>query len=534
MSRKSRERRMPDTIVGPAVFPWVEFGWWAGLAWMAFVALSYVHRSAPVNLLPVLNEFWPPGFPTLAALGRHLRGLAVGAGLLAGSLALGAWILGERFNRSALGRLVIANALGLGVVAYAVYLLGALGLYRTWILALLWAGLAGLFFWRLKPQLGALIENALGELLVSLKASSLLLVLPLLIMVAVAFLLAFVPEIFYDSHVYHLGVPRWYLLMGGIKEYPNLHANYPLTMSMLYLVGLALSGDTAAKLVHWSCGVLIMLGLIAWSNEERRPRAGPWAALIFLSMPMVMWNWWSTGTDVGVSLFALAGAWCWFRFIDSPEESADRSLLALAGIFGGLCFGSKLTAGLVMALLPVFHLAWGIVARRAIRGVIRECFFMGVVSFAMALPWLIRAYIFTGNPVFPFGGSFFASIDPARMAHVYAENRGMTPDSFWQWCRLPWRLAFEGGSSLSFPGPFVLAVFPVAAWGLFARKDVSTPMKMIFLLGLCGCLGVAAINRLTRYWLPYLAILVMPVGLICEEGAATPFRRWAFHSLATP
>ena len=29
--------------------------------------------------------------------------------------------------------------------------------------------------------------------------------------------MAFVPELFYDSMVYHLGVPNWYLLEGGIK-----------------------------------------------------------------------------------------------------------------------------------------------------------------------------------------------------------------------------------------------------------------------------------------------------------------------------
>lgn len=503
--------------------PWrgLEIGFWLGLAWMIFVAWAYGRRFKPLELLPVIQTLIPPGFVNVEALVRHLTGLGIGLGLWAGAWALGAPFLAGRRGLSSLGRWVLSGVLGLGMMAYLVYFLGLAQLYRTWIFWALWIGLVGFAAYQAKTRLWPLLQEAGDELAIVLKASSIWLLIPLLLLAGWAFAMAFVPELFYDSHVYQTGVPRWYLLMGGIKKFFNLHSDYPLTISMLYTFALAINGEIAAKLFHWLCGALVLLGMMAWSNEEKEPRAGVWAALVFLSMPMVTWNWWTTGTDLGVSIFGLAAAWSWSRFWAAAEEERDQTLLILAGIFAGFCFGSKLTGALYLGLLPALHLAWSLAARRPWKAGLRESFLVGGAGLLTALPWMIRAYVFTGNPVFPFLGSLFNSLDAERMGRFYSESEGANPQAWWHWVILPWIVTFMGGNSLSFMGPLALAALPLGALLFVRRLGAPRHVQMLFLLGCLGCAGVAVVNRLTRYWMPYLAALILPLAWTWAQAGRT-------------
>jgi len=79
---------------------------------------------------------------------------------------------------------------------------------------------------------------------------------------------AFGPEYFYDSLVYHLAMPRLYLLEHRIVPTPNMiYSGIPFGTEMLYGLGLALGSDSVAKLIHYGFGVAVAATIYSWSKS---------------------------------------------------------------------------------------------------------------------------------------------------------------------------------------------------------------------------------------------------------------------------
>ena len=79
----------------------------------------------------------------------------------------------------------------------------------------------------------------------------------------------------YDGLFYHLTLPKLYLLHGRISAQPWLtHSNFPFLLEMLYLLGLMLHGPILAKLFHFACGWLAVLGVYTFGRRFWGPRAG--------------------------------------------------------------------------------------------------------------------------------------------------------------------------------------------------------------------------------------------------------------------
>src|SRR5262249_18993213 len=161
----------------------------------------------------------------------------------------------------------------------------------------------------------------------------------------------FVPDIFYDSQVYHLGAPRWYLFEGGIHYMPFIHTQFPFLRQMLNLFGLGLEGERLAKLLHGSSGVLIVATYFALARRYSPPRTGLIAGLAFFTMPMVNMNLWTAGIDVGLAAFALLAFLAWINGMMQPEQR--RSWFILTGAFVGFCLASKYPSAMIAAAICI-------------------------------------------------------------------------------------------------------------------------------------------------------------------------------------
>ena len=65
----------------------------------------------------------------------------------------------------------------------------------------------------------------------------------------------------WDALAYHLAFPKLYLQAGRMAEIPFMHQSYfPPLQDMLYLWGLSVAGESAAKVMHWAVGMLTVLG----------------------------------------------------------------------------------------------------------------------------------------------------------------------------------------------------------------------------------------------------------------------------------
>jgi hypothetical protein len=121
------------------------------------------------------------------------------------------------------------------------------------------------------------------------------------------------------------------------------------------------------------------------------------------------------------------------------------------------------------------------------------------------VPWLLKNYLETHNPVYPFlsnifGGDTFA---PWRYDILRGENYGLRPKNMWGIPKLLWDLCVTERSSLSFQGPLFLACFPFALAAFFRERPRSFQVLWTFVV--ISCVLGLLVTRLTRYVLPAFA-----------------------------
>ncbi|MBI4370387.1 MAG: glycosyltransferase family 39 protein [Elusimicrobia bacterium] len=531
----SKKRQFSTSVKNPAVAAappanpfWFQALLWTSLAWMFFVAWSYWKQDTPgISLLAVFT--FTPLFPQWSAFVRHLLGFGVWLVPFAGATSAGLLALGGRINVKPLGRLVLGATLGLMMLSYLVLFLGFIQLYKPPVFWAVFGAGAIVALAGIKSTLFPVVRSAARQLRENIKKNYPWAVIMLIIVAALAFVMAFVPEIFYDSMVYHLGTPRWYLLEGGIKAHNVMHSKFPLLMQMLYVLGLGLSGEAAAKLFHWVTGVLLALLCVAWADEEGEVQAGWWGALVFLSMPMTQMNWWTAGVDVGTSLFSLAAFWSWAKSFQDTDHR--QNWLVLTGLLGGAVFACKYTGGVIPAVILAAHFGIRAFGDRGIKNALKETTILGLCAFAVALPWLIKNLIHTGNPFYPFLGGLLGGegYDAQKMSHFRGENRGLPVNNLWEALALPWILTFNNLSSLSHLGPLPLALMPVAFVAAL-RRELPRWIRYVFSAALIGMVIMLTLNRLTRYSMPFLAPIAL--ALAWSLARAWSRQRYFFQAAA--
>ena len=302
--------------------------------------------------------------------------------------------------------------LGLGMMAYGVQAIGLVGLLRQpillgWVGLLFIAGLPSLWAWLRELPFALRAWRSDVAATGGAGALSVLFIVACLGLAVLTLPATLAPAggMDWDSLSYHLAAPKIYLQRGAVSLIPyDSHTNFPFTMEMLYTLGLAWGGQGAAKLIHWSAGWLTALALAAWVGEravgedgEPRPWAGPLAAALFASIPLVMWEATTAYIDLGTALFQFLALASLFRAFAAEERSGAYRWLALAGIFSGLAMGTKYTALLQFGLLGLAVLVFARKSRDW-RGVAA----FGLAGVIVASPWYLRNWIWTNNPVYPF------------------------------------------------------------------------------------------------------------------------------------
>lgn len=199
-----------------------------------------------------------------------------------------------------------------------------------------------------------------------------------------------------DATVYHLRVPREFLRAHTWLALEDVHSYQPLYVEMLFGEGLVLGGGVLAALVHWALGLGAIAAAGAWGR--RLGGSAIWAAVIFGTTGLYVWESTSAFIDLGLTLFvSLAMLW-------ATHPLPGRQSTVMSGVFAGLAAGSKFT-GLVGASLTgvvmfaTFWPDWRV-------GLRRLALFGGIAG-ALASPWYLRNAVFAGNPIYPLANSLF-------------------------------------------------------------------------------------------------------------------------------
>ena len=495
--------------------------------WFLFCVASFL-RGRPIPFS--IGQFAPlpsPAILTPYFFERAAENLLRVALFWTAAWRLGSWV--REFLKSAeptLAELILQElGLGAGALGLSVFALGVFGCLNGRLLigilgALALAALPRLFSAAQNFDRGALVAAA-PELVNEETALPLLFIA---IVVLYQFLAAMGPTLFYDSLVYHLALPDLYLRAGAIVPTPmNALSGIPSGIEMLYLWMLPLGGlGSPCQVLHLSLGVLASLAIVSIGKRLGHAAAGVWAAAIFLSSPMVLFEMGRPGVELGTSFYL---ALALLALIVYNRRQDDRGLF-LIGIFSGLVLGTKYQN---VILLPA--VAGYLLQRFGWRDGWRPTVKVWLVAVALAMPWGLKNIVYYRNPVYPFlGGTLFppsAMIDlPALLSP--ARNVG---DIFHHWnafkdfARHPWSYAMPSEKS---DAANVMSLFFVITLPFLLFLDLEDDTRRLILFAAILWLPMNLMTFIARYSIPTL----VPLSLIAALALESFSRRYALARYA--
>ncbi len=440
-------------------------------------------------------------------LGRNiLRWLKIDFSLLNGQQSRGV-LQYPPSDVSFIEEICFSLGIGWGVLAYLSFMLGILGLLKIefFVILFLLITILGIFEWK-----DFIINKKKQELNISFHKIGIINYIFIFILgttLLINFINAFCPEIFYDSLVYHLGAPNFFIQEGKITKIPfEVHSNLPSNMAMLYTSCLILRDENLAKLIHFSFGVLTVLGIISFASRFFNLRIGIISAVIFYTVPMVAMNSWAAAVDVGLTFFELLALYALIVWMVSQDEVREKALvvrwLILSAIFSGLALGTKYTAlfcFLMLTFLIIIHRYYARKQKINSDFGIKELLIFISINILIFLPWVLKNLYWTGDPVYP----YLASLQPANVhlrRFISATREYFS--SFKEYLIHPWVLTMQGNTNASFIGPVFLIFAPLLV--LFRNKDRVAKILLIYLAGFWFLWSLA--THMLRFFIPGLAI----------------------------
>ncbi len=199
------------------------------------------------------------------------------------------------------------------------------------------------------------------------------------------------PEVREDQ--YHVDLPVMYLQNSTImippREQISVSAS-PLLAEMHYTIGILYFSKEAARYIHFVFYILVLLTLINFSKLKDYKFA-IYTPILFASAPVVIHETSSMYVDFQwIFCFLLS-------IIILIDHGNKRHALAKSGfLFGGMIAGKLWT--IVFSVVPVLYL---LMTKGKIKKRIKDITVFLLATLVVSSIWFARAYILTGNPLFP-------------------------------------------------------------------------------------------------------------------------------------
>ena len=237
----------------------------------------------------------------------------------------------------------------------------------------------------------------------------------LAVLVIAIVILASVPPVSRDALTHHLAVPKLYLQQGGLCEIPSVgFSYYPMNLDLLYIIPLYFGNDIIPKFIHF---VFALLSAWLIYSYLRKKLGLMWAllgALFFLSLPIIVKLSITVYVDLGLVFFSTASLISLLKWIESQRQI---KFLILSGICCGLALGTKYNGLIVFFLFTVFvpflhinQIKQNIAGKEQRQKIdftktqlkaIWSGMIYGIVALVVFSPWMIRNYVWKGNPIYP-------------------------------------------------------------------------------------------------------------------------------------
>ncbi len=339
------------------------------------------------------------------------------------------------------------------------------------------------------------------------------------VLLLIGFAGAAAPEVRFDALSAHLPIAHEFVVHHAIIDVrQNVASYFQLNAEVLYALGMLLKpGAMVPKFLHYGAGVLACLLLYTLGDRLWNAKVGLTAAILLASTPLFLWVGGTAYTDLWTVLYTLACVIGLARFMARPS---GRRAIAV-GVLAGAAVGSKLTSLAVALPIGAIVFLWifSSTSRPDGRSRMGLAFVLGAALTGSF--WFARAWVLTGNPIFPLlNGIFRSSYWPADNVTGFTQfGMGTTPlDLLLIPVRVtlfPARFVEQGNLGVAY-----LALFPIAILAIVQRRVPSWLWGTVLAGGL---LWFFASGNL-RYLLPLLPLTaaIAAAGLF---GASLPSTR---------
>ena len=265
---------------------------------------------------------------------------------------------------------------------------------------------------------------------------------------------ASLPPSFYDSLVYHLGIPNLYLQSGGFVAAPQFVFANTFIYYEIAMIPAVFIGEVVPRLFHFLLGALFLLAVADEAVEHWGVTKRLNLLLAIVSLPMTLFLLVTCKNDLpGAMLIFLAIA------------HYRRENFKLSAVFWGFAVGIK-----YFNLLPL-GLFLALTVKPWKKADLKKVALSGLIVLLVVSPLLLKNYRFSGNPFFPFLQKTFPSAywDSDRQSRLQAEVGRIvkTPADF---LKLPYNLSFFAYGYGGLVGPFFLVFLPFLLLRPFGQK----------------------------------------------------------------
>lgn len=328
---------------------------------------------------------------------------------------------------------------------------------------------------------------------------------------------ALAPATAFDATWYHLYLPKLYLQAGALAYFPaHYRTLWPANVELINLWGLAVGGQPLAQLIGLSLVGGILLGLYAATRRLVGPAAALLATLLFLSAPDVSTYAPSAYVDLPLAFFVFVAGMAWYAWF----TTGVRAWLWVGALSVGLAAGTKL---LGWPYLVSFVLLTGIVLwRRPLPGRGRTLAFVLLLAAAPSVPWLVRAWVLGGDPLFPFAFRWFQetawnactnALHTAHFAYVGVGQVRSVPDLL-----VVLRLVADYAA-----GPWLSLGWPLVVVLLLVRY-VRGPARALLVLAGIG-LGLTLLQAVLFPMPRFFATAQIPGAMVVAAGTVALLAR---------
>ena len=301
-----------------------------------------------------------------------------------------------------------STALGLGLIAQLVMLLGFVGLfYHNVILSLSLILLIVAAFCIRKVSLKPKTDLKAQWLRQPLWFKAVIVIT--LLYIIIQLLNCMTPVTNGDSIAWYLSVPKHFLENHGIlnrqlvEDYSS--SNLPQNLYMLSVLGMTLRSEILSQLIlGWLMSILALLAIYVAIKSFTSRRVAFLAAALFYTMPTLSWLIYSAKMDLGYVMFEL----CFWSLLLKWFLAKEDSILYISAIFLGLAIGSKYHSLLALAVVSIGIFIYFLANRLGFQKAFTTTFIFGIISLTLGSPSLIKNLYLTGDPFYPMfkGGGF--------------------------------------------------------------------------------------------------------------------------------